>query len=98
MHPTDDYDVLIQLDQAVLPRYFQNVAIDSRALSRGGKYANLPPTESDPVVRPGFDPARLLFSDLQVRSLRLIFRCFNCVCDIEDLRKYIQDILRFIRR
>lgn len=65
MHPTDDYDVIIQLDRAVLPRYFQNVAADSGALLRGGKFANLPP-ESDPVVRPGFDPARLLFNDLQV--------------------------------
>jgi len=64
MHPTDDYDAIIQLDRAVLPRYFQNVAVDDRALSRRGKFANL----ADAVVRPGFDPARLLFNDLQVWS------------------------------
>jgi U3 small nucleolar RNA-associated protein 22 len=52
------------MDPAVLPRYAQN--IDS-SLATGGRYANLPREDSPTVLRPGFDPARLLYDDLQVR-------------------------------
>ncbi|KAH0579235.1 hypothetical protein H2248_003386 [Termitomyces sp. 'cryptogamus'] len=61
IHPTSDYDFIVRLDAAQLPRYFHNVVIDPDLLSRG-KYANLQNNQS---VRPGFDPARLLFHDLQ---------------------------------
>lgn len=78
IHPTDDYDVIIQLDQVVLPRYFQNVAINDSLLSRSGNFVNMPPRES--VVRPGFDPARLLFNDLQriyANTFKIFFDSFG---------------------
>ncbi|KAG6884333.1 hypothetical protein C0993_012058 [Termitomyces sp. T159_Od127] len=61
VHPTSDYDFIVRLDATQLPRYFHNVAVDLDLLSRG-KYANLQDNQS---VRPGFDPAGLLFHDLQ---------------------------------
>ncbi|KAF7330353.1 Mannose-6-phosphate isomerase [Mycena venus] len=67
IHPTDDYDFLVRLDPAALPRYAQNV--DS-SLATGGRYANLPREDSSPVLRPGFDPARLLYDDLQAPYIR----------------------------
>ncbi|KAJ7039536.1 Nrap protein, partial [Mycena alexandri] len=74
IHPTDDYDFVVRMDSAVLPRYAQN--IDS-ALATGGKYANLPREDSPTVLRPGFDPARLLFDDLQ----RVYTDTFKIFCD-----------------
>lgn len=64
-HPTDDYDFVVQLDPKLLPRYFQNVSVDLSVLSGHVHYANLQ-DESDEPLRPGFDPARLLFDDLKV--------------------------------
>jgi U3 small nucleolar RNA-associated protein 22 len=73
VHPTDDYDFVIQLDRAVLPRHFQNVILDEATLAtKGKKYANLLRMNGDDVatsLRPGFDPARLLFEDLRVRNI-----------------------------
>ena len=66
-HSTTDYDFIIHLNTAVLPRYYQNVAADGEKLSKHGKYSNPMSTELDTVVRPGFDPARSFFFDLQVR-------------------------------
>ena len=68
LHSTDDYDFLIQLNPKVLPRYFHNINPDNNLIltKRGGGsriYAN----KKDVIaVLPGFDPARLLFDDLQV--------------------------------
>ena len=70
LHPTDDYDFVVQLNRGVLPRYFQNINVDESVLvTKKGKYVNLPRASGDvrTSVRPGFDPARLLFEDLQVR-------------------------------
>ncbi|EIN13041.1 Nrap protein [Punctularia strigosozonata HHB-11173 SS5] len=65
-HPTEDYDFVVELDAAVLPRYHQNVSADPRKWARKGKYANMSNTESDDgPLRPGFDPAQLFFDDLQ---------------------------------
>lgn len=67
MHPTEDYDFLIQLDIAVLPRYFQNVSVDPCVLSKTGTYGNSSLEETFSArTRPGFDPAQLLFDDLKV--------------------------------
>ena len=66
IHPTDDYDFIIQLDPMALTRYHHNVAVDHSFLSKQGKYANQQPWEVNADALPGFDPARLLFSDLQV--------------------------------
>lgn len=68
IHPTTDYDILVHLDASVLPRYFHNITVDPDKLSRRGKYANLLKEGQTSGVRPGFDPARFLFNDLQVRA------------------------------
>jgi len=68
-HPTDDYDFIMHLDGRVLPCYLHNIAVDTNILSRRGKYANMTREDHDTIVRPGFDPARLLFKDLQVRMI-----------------------------
>ncbi|KAF7441237.1 hypothetical protein PC9H_001586 [Pleurotus ostreatus] len=70
IHPTDDYDFLIKLDQSILPRYAQNVSPDPSMLDPrlNSKYANLVKRSgdsNDDVVRPGFDPAHMLFTDLR---------------------------------
>jgi U3 small nucleolar RNA-associated protein 22 len=72
IHPTEDYDLIIQLKPAVLPRYFQNVVVDPVVWSQKGGYANMQPRMDDLTPRPGFDPAQLLFDDLKV-SLKLLF-------------------------
>jgi len=64
LHPTDDYDFLVQLDPKVLPRYFHNIYSDNNLLLKRGKYANKLNEKEIPVL-PEFDPARLLFDDLQ---------------------------------
>ncbi|KAF7375127.1 Mannose-6-phosphate isomerase [Mycena sanguinolenta] len=74
IHPTDDYDFVVRMDPAALPRYAQNV--DS-SLAIGGRYANLPREDSPAVLRPGFDPARLLYDDLQ----RIYTNTFKIFCD-----------------
>ncbi|THU79980.1 Nrap protein [Dendrothele bispora CBS 962.96] len=65
-HPTSDYNVLVRLDSSVLSRYHHNVSPDVSLLDRRAasskKYAN---EQGGVVIRPGFDPARLLFRDLQ---------------------------------
>jgi U3 small nucleolar RNA-associated protein 22 len=78
LHPTEDYDVLVHLDRAVLPRYFANIAVDPAALTRRkGKYANLS-GEDGSSRRPGFDPATLFFTDLQ-RVYGNTFKIFHDV-------------------
>ncbi|KIJ60730.1 hypothetical protein HYDPIDRAFT_31953 [Hydnomerulius pinastri MD-312] len=61
-HATDDYNVLIELNQAVLPRYHQNVDANPAVWSkdRSGHA-----TDDEGVFRPGFDPAWMLLDDLQ---------------------------------
>ncbi|KAF8066902.1 Nrap protein [Lyophyllum atratum] len=76
IHPTSDYDFVVRLDAAVLPRYFHNVAVDTELLTRRGKYANLLEDDEGPGVRPGFDPAHLLFHDLQ-RIYSHTFKIFH---------------------
>ncbi|KAJ7721723.1 Nrap protein [Mycena maculata] len=74
IHPTDDYDFIVRMDPTVLPRYAQN--IDS-SLTTSGKYANLPRDDSPVPPRPGFDPAQLLYDDLQ----RVYADTFKIFCD-----------------
>ena len=68
LHSTDDYDFLVQLNPTVLTRYLHNINPDNNLLLKRGKYANKF-HEKDMAVLPGFDPARLLFDDLQVCCL-----------------------------
>ncbi|KAF5381659.1 hypothetical protein D9615_005551 [Tricholomella constricta] len=76
IHPTSDYDFIVRLDAAILPRYFHNVTVDAELLSRHGTYANLLQEDQAAGVRPGFDPARLLFCDLQ-RTYAHTFKIFH---------------------
>ena len=70
IHPTEDYDFLVRLNPSVLPRYVHNIAADEKLLSKSGKFANAVAKNQDQeLVRPGFDPARSLFNDLQVRVI-----------------------------
>lgn len=75
IHPTQDYDFLVHLDPSVIPRYVHNIAADESLLGKG-KFANdrLKNQDQD-LVLPGFDPARLLFDDLQ-RTYADTFRVF----------------------
>lgn len=68
IHPTDDYDFIIQLDPAVLPRYFQNVVADSNVWGHKGRYANLTiQDDAKRPLRPGFDPAQMFVDDSTLR-------------------------------
>ncbi|KAF9244276.1 Nrap protein [Melanogaster broomeanus] len=74
---TNDYDVLIELNPAVLPRYYQNVDADPAVWS---KDRLVHATDGDAVSRPGFDPARMLFDDLQTTysdTLRFFFDIYG---------------------
>ncbi|KAH6905454.1 pre-rRNA processing protein Utp22 [Coprinopsis sp. MPI-PUGE-AT-0042] len=78
-HPTQDYDFIVHLDPAVLPRYVHNVHADPALLSKG-KYANAGLGEAGVEIVPGFDPARAFFDDLQrtyADTFRLFFDCYG---------------------
>ncbi|KAF9531369.1 Nrap protein [Crepidotus variabilis] len=64
IHPIDDYDFIIQLDISALTRYAHNVNADSDRLAKS-KYANKTQADRSLVIMPGFDPAQMLFNDLQ---------------------------------
>ncbi|THG99128.1 hypothetical protein EW026_g3163 [Hermanssonia centrifuga] len=64
VHPTEHYDILMRLDPSALPRYYQNITADPSVWK--GKYANaMLNGESKDALKPGFDPAQLLFNDLK---------------------------------
>jgi U3 small nucleolar RNA-associated protein 22 len=64
-HPTGDYDVILELDRSVLPRYAQNVHANEGSLHQLGDRQS--PLQ---VARVDFDPARMLCDDLQVSISR----------------------------
>jgi len=68
VHPEDDYDFVVKLRPAVLPRYFQNVTADTTVWTNFGNGAN---ENDDAPARPGFDPAEKYLDDLTVRDERL---------------------------
>lgn len=75
IHPTQDYDFVIQLNPFVLPRYVHNIAANEGLLGKG-KFANARAKDQDQdIVLPGFDPAKSLFTDLQ-RTYSDTFRLF----------------------
>jgi len=65
IHPTEDYDFVIQLEPAILPRYIQNVVVDPAVWSQKGGYVNRQLQKDDVALRPGFDPVQLLFDDIK---------------------------------
>ncbi|KAF6752889.1 pre-rRNA processing protein Utp22 [Ephemerocybe angulata] len=75
IHPTQDYDFVVQLNPSVLPRYVHNIAANEGLLGKG-KFANARAKDQDQdLVLPGFDPAKSLFTDLQ-RTYSDTFRLF----------------------
>ncbi|KAI0084988.1 Nrap protein [Irpex rosettiformis] len=66
LHPTTHYEVLVGIDRAHAPRYFQSVVVDENVWQKG-KYANAISKDHDTELplMPGFDPTQLLFTDLQ---------------------------------
>ncbi|KAG1717890.1 Nrap protein [Suillus lakei] len=60
LHSTDDYDIVIQLNPSVLPRYYQNVNAESSVWTRDS-HSGI----TEPTPRPGFDPLPLFLADLQ---------------------------------
>ncbi|KZV76888.1 Nrap protein [Peniophora sp. CONT] len=78
VHPTDDYDFVLQLEPSALPRHFEAVAPEPAAWGKRGKYANtaIELTNGSSELRPGWDPARAFVSDLRnvyADTLRLFY-------------------------
>lgn len=65
VHPEDDYDFVVKLRPAVLPRYFQNVKANTAFLIDLRDDAS---QDHEATVRPGFDPAQKYLDDLTVRE------------------------------
>jgi U3 small nucleolar RNA-associated protein 22 len=63
IHPEEDYDFVVKLQPAVLPRYFQNVAANP---SIWAKHACDPSVDGEATLRPGFDPVEAYLDDLTV--------------------------------
>lgn len=66
VHPEDDYDFVVKLRPAVLPRFFQNVTADTAVWINSGNASQ----KGEAPVRPGFDPAQTYLDDLTVREER----------------------------
>jgi len=71
VHPEDDYDFVVKLRPAVLPRYFQNVTADTAVWTNSGNDAS---QNGEASARPGFDPAEKYLDDLTVREVPLSCR------------------------
>ncbi|KAI9438492.1 Nrap protein [Lactarius indigo] len=61
VHPEDDYDFVVKLRPAVLPRYFQNVTASTVVWINSGNDTS---QNGEAPVRPGFDPAEKYLDDL----------------------------------
>lgn len=94
-HATDDYDIIIELDPSVLPRYNQNIDADELAWSRG-RVGHA--SDGNGVSRPGFDPARMLFDDLQVRKALFWLFLYNLIGATVDILGYTKVFFRHLRR
>jgi U3 small nucleolar RNA-associated protein 22 len=70
VHPEEDYDFVVKLQPAVLPRYFQNVSAAPPIWA--DKHANSRPADREWPLRPGFDPAEAYLDDLTVGKGRLL--------------------------
>jgi len=55
-------------------------AVDTNILSLCGKYMNMTRKDQDTTVHPGFNPAQLLFKDLQVRMIVVCCESFFLEC------------------
>ncbi|KAL4063702.1 Nrap protein [Scleroderma citrinum] len=78
-HAMDDYDVLIELKPGVLPRYHQAIDADPSVWSKD----RTTPQADSGTSHPGFDPAWLLFNDLQTTysdTLKLFYDVLGGHC------------------
>jgi U3 small nucleolar RNA-associated protein 22 len=64
VHPEEDYDFVVKLRPAVLPRYFQNVTANPSVWADKNAYSSS--VDRDWPLRPGFDPAEAYLDDLRV--------------------------------
>ena len=64
VHPEDDYDFVVKLQPAVLPRYFQNITAAPSFWA--DKRTDTQPADCEWPLRPGFDPAEVYLDDLTV--------------------------------
>jgi U3 small nucleolar RNA-associated protein 22 len=64
IHPEEDYDFVVKLQPAVLPRYFQNVTANSSIWA--DKHAYGSSADGEVSLRPGFDPVEAYVDDLTV--------------------------------
>lgn len=64
IHPEEDYDFVVKLQPAVLPRYFQNVTANPSIWA--DKHAIDPSVGGEVPLRPGFDPVEAYINDLKV--------------------------------
>ena len=62
-HPEEDYDFVVKLQPAVLPRYFQNVTANA---IWADKHTSDPSADGEVPLRPGFDPVEVYLDDLTV--------------------------------
>ena len=66
LHPTVDYDLLINLDPTVICRHHQRVVVDEQVARGVQKYVNIPNQSGDSKVLPDFDPVGMFVQDLRV--------------------------------
>lgn len=64
IHPEEDYDFVVKLRPAVLPRYFQNVTASPSIWADKRAYSSI--ADRNWALRPGFDPAEAYLDDLTV--------------------------------
>jgi U3 small nucleolar RNA-associated protein 22 len=64
IHPEEDYDFVVKLQPAVLPRYFQNITANPSIWA--DKYGHDPSADGELPLRPGFDPVEAYLDDLTV--------------------------------
>jgi U3 small nucleolar RNA-associated protein 22 len=64
VHPEEDYNFVVKLQPAVLPRYFQNVTANPSIWTDKHAYSAL--ADGEWPLRPGFDPAESYLDDLSV--------------------------------
>jgi U3 small nucleolar RNA-associated protein 22 len=64
VHPEEDYDFVVKLQPAVLPRYFQKIRANPAIWA--DKHAYDPSADGEVTLRPGFDPVEAYLDDLTV--------------------------------
>lgn len=81
LHPTVDYDFLLHLDPAVVPRYPESLFANASIWGGGKKFVNLNAMDIDGAgmgevrsvygneIRIDFDPVRMLVRELQVSKI-----------------------------